>query len=79
MLEKLYRRTQDSCIYEVICQAEYLGSSPRWILWNENLGERRIATEAELTRQIRWDLVGKPEEFERQGSTAREVPSALLH
>ena len=79
MLEKQYLRTADSRIYEVVGQAEYLGSSPRWILWNENLAERRIAMEAELARQIGWLPVGKAEMFDRQGSTAREIPLALMH
>ena len=78
MLEKLYLRNQDSCIYEVIGQAEIQGSMPRWILFNEKLGTRRIATETELLRQIRWSPVGKADKFNQPARTDRQAPPSLL-
>ncbi len=78
MKGKLYRRIQDGCIYEVIEQDVGLGMEPRWILWNERLGERIFATDRDLGRQIGWELVGKAGKSSPQETTVRELPPALM-
>ena len=55
---KLFRRYANGCIYEVTGQADSSETSPKWILWNERFAERLTVPEAELSRQVGWDLVG---------------------
>ncbi len=78
MKGKLYRRIQDGCIYEVIEQDVRLGMEPRWILWNDRIGERIFATDRDLGRQIGWELVGKAGKFSPQETTVHELPPALM-
>ena len=78
MIGNLYRRVQDGCIYEVIGQDEIFGTSPCWFLWNERFGERQIVMDTQLTRQVGWELVGKVGKSDRQETTPREVPAALM-
>ncbi len=74
----LYRRIQNGCIYEVIGQADSPGASPHWILWNERIGERQFVVDFQLARQVGWELVGKVGKSDRQETTPREVPAALM-
>ena len=78
MKGKLYRRIQDGCIYEVIEQDLRLGMEPRWILWNERIGERIFATDRDLGRQIGRELVGKAGKSSPRETTVRELPPALM-
>ena len=77
MKGKLFRRHKDGYIYEVIGQAEFSGS-PRWILWNDRVGERITVTNAELQRQVGWELVGRVTPSVREDTPAREMPAALM-
>ncbi len=78
MKGKLYRRNQDGCIYEVIGQDERPGMTPRWILWNERIGERQFVVDFQLGRQLGWELVGQVGKSDRQETTPRDVPAALM-
>ncbi len=78
MKGKLYRRIQDGCIYEVIEQDVRLRMEPRWILWNDRIGERIFATDRDLGWQIGWELVGKARKSSPQETTVLEVPPALM-
>ncbi len=78
MKGKRYRRIQDGCIYEVIGQDERPGMAPRWILWNERIGERQFVVDFQLGRQLGWELVGKVGKSDRQETTPRDVPAALM-
>lgn len=72
---KRFRRIQNGCIYEVIGRDETPGQPPRWILWNEKIGERALADDFRLNRQVGWEIVGKSG---RQQSTAQETPAPLM-
>jgi len=72
---KRFRRIQNGCIYEIIGRDETPGQQPHWILWNEAIGERVLAVDFQLKRQMGWELVGKSNQ---QETTPREVPPALM-
>ncbi len=72
---KRFRRIQNGCIYEIIGRDETPGRQSRWILWNEQIGERQFEVDFQLKRQIGWELVGKSDQ---QETTPREVPPALM-
>ncbi len=78
MKGKLYRRNNDGYIYEVIGRDETPGAVPCWVLWNDRAGERQIAMEIELERQVGWELVGTAHGVEPEDEPAREVPAALM-
>ena len=59
MKGKLYRRNNDGYIYEVIGRDETPGAVPCWVLWNDRAGERQIAMEIELERQVGWSSWGR--------------------
>lgn len=78
MKGKLFRRNKDGYIYEAIGQEDTTGPSPRWILWNERVGERQYVLEVELARQVGWELVGTAVNVRPQETTDRVIPAALL-
>lgn len=78
MLGKLYRRNKDGYIYEAIGQEKKTGPSPRWILWNERVGERQYVLDVELSRQVGWDLVGTALNVRPQENSDRIRPAALM-
>jgi hypothetical protein len=49
-----FRRIQNGCIYEVIGRDDTPGQQPRWILWNEKIGEQEFADDFRLNRQVGW-------------------------
>jgi len=78
MLGKLYRRNKDGYIYESIGQEKKTGPSPRWILWNERVGERQYVLDVELSRQVGWELVGTALNVRPQENSDRIRPAALM-
>ena len=72
---KRFRRIQNGCIYEIIGRDETPGRQPRWILWNDRIGERRFEVDFQLKRQLGWELVGRSDQ---QETTPREIPPALM-
>ena len=75
MKGKRYRRYANGCIYEVIGQADNSAISTNWILWNERFSERLLVPEAELVRQVGWDLVGAGGEAK---ADVRPAPAPLM-
>lgn len=78
MLGKLYRRNKDGYIYEAIGQEKTTGPSPRWILWNERVGERQYVLDVELSRQVGWELVGTALNVRPEENLDRIRPAALM-
>ncbi len=78
MKGKLFRRNKDGYIYEAIGQEDTTGPSPRWILWNERVGERQYVLEVELARQVGWELVGTAVNVRPQETADWVIPAALL-
>lgn len=78
MIGKLYRRYSNGCIYEVIEQAGDAATSSDWTLYNERFAERVTVTEAELSRQVGWDLVGRLNVSGLEETDTRMMPAALM-
>jgi len=78
MKGKRFRRYANGCIYEVIGRAEDSAVSANWILWNDRFSERLLVTEAELARQVGWDLVGSTKESGSEETGTRPAPAALM-
>jgi hypothetical protein len=78
MQGKLYRRNKDGYIYEVIGQENEAGPSPRWILWNDRVGERQYVLDVELARQVGWELVGTAVNVRPEEDADRVRPAALM-
>lgn len=78
MQGKLFRRNKDGYIYEAIGQEDATGPSPRWILWNDRVGERQYVLEVELARQVGWELVGTSVNVRPQEDPDRVLPAALM-
>lgn len=78
MQGKLFRRNKDGYIYEAIGQEDTTGPSPRWILWNDRVGERQFVLEVELARQVGWELVGTAVSVRPEEGSDRVRPAALM-
>lgn len=79
MLGKLFRRNKDGYIYEVTGREDdATGASPRWILWNERVGERQFVLDVELERQVGWELVGTSVNVRPEEPEDRMRPAALM-
>lgn len=78
MKGKRYRRYANGCIYEVLERADNSAVSTNWILWNDRFSERVLVPEAELLRQVGWDLVGSSQPDDGADKDTRPAPAALM-
>jgi hypothetical protein len=78
MKGKLFRRNKDGYIYEAIGQEDVAGLSPRWILWNDRVGERQFVLQVELERQVGWELVGTAVNVRPEEDSDQVRPAALM-
>lgn len=78
MKGKLFRRNKDGYIYEAIGQEGVAGPSPRWILWNDRVGERQFVLQVELERQVGWELVGTAVNVRPEEDSDQVRPAALM-
>ena len=78
MQGKRFRRYANGCIYEVTGRADNSPISTNWILWNDRFSERLLVPEAELARQVGWDLVGSTRASNPAETKTRPVPAALM-
>ena len=78
MQGKRFRRYANGCIYEVTGRADNSPISTNWILWNDRFSEQLLVPEAELARQVGWDLVGSTRKLDSAENVTRPAPAALM-